>query len=881
MWVERLEVSGFKRLSGTFSFDPELTIVVGPNEAGKSSLGEAFMRSVWGFDRSERRRRADGSRWERCRPWDSRPWRIVAALVDHEGRRLRAEWNFEDHKVRLLDAVTGEDLSSHVDGARGDVRLGIELTGVPFADFRDVCRFDQHTLSQVERSDSLVNALQRAVESAHSDVGVTDADGRLKDFLNLHVGARSDNYSLLGGGPLKRERDERAQLVDAIEAAQLEEAEIAKLAQELRRRELQRAVLVDERTDIERAIRVHELTEARGLASEALRQVELSDQLTDEAADLDVHAAEQAIAGFAVLEQIDAAIVELEQRALAAAPEVDAARARETELSAATSGGSDGSAIDRSRESEVRDGLAQIRRLAAEPTPTIPEVPAPDPLLARYRQTRTELLSLANEATMRWDVARLLLAGVVALASCVIAAVVTPIGLAGLAVAAILIATARVPARVTTLTGRLRDEFGVENVEDLERRAQEEDSLIATANAEADAARNAIKAHNDQLEGLMTKLAEDLDLVGAPTGPVEERAARYIRACDQHAAMQEHAAALSEIRRQLSELTTPDRELVARRVERERALAELRRVLDALGLDSAEPAEARLELDRRISATREATEQRAQVSGARDALGALLGERTLHDVEADVERAQERLDAHIARYPEAQPTPGELPQLRDRMAEVDQRLRDAERSASALHAQIDERESRLPGVPELRERLATLEASIAHRELLLDAVRVAREALAEAARQAHRNFAPHLQRALRRTLPLFTAGRYSDVTIGDDLTMSVVAPETGTAVPADCLSLATQDQIYLVQRLEIAKMLIPASGPVPLLLDEPFAEFDEDREMAAIGLICDEAENRQVVLFTKDPRLVDRVAAVRGTPHTIELQGPASPVVTA
>ena len=64
----------------------------------------------------------------------------------------------------------------------------------------------------------------------------------------------------------------------------------------------------------------------------------------------------------AVLEQIDAAIVELEQRALAAAPEVDAVRARETELSAATSGGSDGSAIDRNRESAVRDGLAQIRR---------------------------------------------------------------------------------------------------------------------------------------------------------------------------------------------------------------------------------------------------------------------------------------------------------------------------------------------------------------------------------------------------------------------------------------------------------------------------------------------------------------------------------------
>jgi uncharacterized protein YhaN len=215
------------------------------------------------------------------------------------------------------------------------------------------------------------------------------------------------------------------------------------------------------------------------------------------------------------------------------------------------------------------------------------------------------------------------------------------------------------------------------------------------------------------------------------------------------------------------------------------------------------------------------------------------------------------------------------------LAEVGERLGEAERTASALHAQIEERESRIPRIPELRERFAALEASIERREVVLDAIRVAREALAEAARQAHRNFAPHLQRALSRTLPLFTAGRYSDVTIRDDLTMSVIAPETGTQVPADCLSLATQDQIYLVQRLEIAKMLIPTSGPVPLLLDEPFAEFDADREAAAIELLCHEAESRQVVVFTKDPRLVDRVAAVRGTPHVIELMGPANQVVAA
>jgi DNA repair exonuclease SbcCD ATPase subunit len=881
VWVERLEITGFKRLSGAFEFDPDLTIVVGPNEAGKSSLGEALMRSVWGFDRAERRRRADGSRWERCRPWDGSQWRVVARLVDHDGRHLRAEWDFNDHRVRLLDAITGEDLSAGIDGARGDILLGAELTGVAYADFREVCCFDQHTLKQVQRSDSLVNALQRAVESVHTDVGVADADARLRDFLKTHVGARSDNYNLLANGPLKQELDEQERVIADIEAAHLDEAEVAKLAQELRRRELQRSVLADERVEVERAILVQDLAEARSVANEALRQLTLSREMPSGSTVVDERTAHRALAAFAVVDRIDATITEAQHRVNTAAPELSSARAHEAELSAAVRPLEHVGKVDRSGETEVREGMAQLRRLTAEPQPTIPAIRAPDPMLARYREIRGELMALASTGTVEWNGTRLIVATVVAAVSIGVAVAVTPVGLAGLVLAGGLIAMARMPQKSGGLADRLRDEFGVEDVNDLERRVREEDSAIATTKAEASAARLAVKARNDGRAELLAKLAQALNAVGAPDAPLEQRAANYLRTCDQYAALQQRAAELSDLRVRLSGMAASERDLAARRDERREALLELHEALADLEISTEDLAEARRDLDRRIAASKKAVKQLAEVSGAREALRALLGERTLDDLQADVARAQEQLDAHMARHPDAQDVDGELTELRDRLAGVDERLNEALRSATWLKAQIQERETRLPNVPELRERLAMLEARIDERQVWLEAIRIAREALSEAARQAHRNFAPHLQRALTRTLPLFTAGRYSDVTIGDDLTMAVVAPETGTQVPADCLSLATQDQIYLVQRLEIGKMLIPASGPVPLLLDEPFAEFDEDRERAAIEIVCREAESRQVVVFTKDPRLVDRIAAVRPAPHVIELQAPTTRVVTA
>jgi len=85
--------------------------------------------------------------------------------------------------------------------------------------------------------------------------------------------------------------------------------------------------------------------------------------------------------------------------------------------------------------------------------------------------------------------------------------------------------------------------------------------------------------------------------------------------------------------------------------------------------------------------------------------------------------------------------------------------------------------------------------------------------------------------------------------------MTLVAPETGRQVPADQLSRGTQDQIFLVQRLELARMLDPSLGAAPLLLDDPFARTDPDRLRLGVELLAEMATDRQIVLFSEDPLL--------------------------
>src|SRR5712691_9935736 len=97
MWIERLDVQGFRGPVGEFEFSPSLNLVVGDNEAGKSTLHEALIRSLFGFSASERRRYRGSSIRDNCRPWDGRPFGLVAGVRDAADRDYRIEWDFAAH----------------------------------------------------------------------------------------------------------------------------------------------------------------------------------------------------------------------------------------------------------------------------------------------------------------------------------------------------------------------------------------------------------------------------------------------------------------------------------------------------------------------------------------------------------------------------------------------------------------------------------------------------------------------------------------------------------------------------------------------------------------------------------------------------------------
>ena len=137
-----------------------------------------------------------------------------------------------------------------------------------------------------------------------------------------------------------------------------------------------------------------------------------------------------------------------------------------------------------------------------------------------------------------------------------------------------------------------------------------------------------------------------------------------------------------------------------------------------------------------------------------------------------------------------------------------------------------------------------------------------------------------LEGRMARDVERITNGRYRRLRVDEGtLTFSVHSPETGGWIDVRRLSQGTLDALYLCARLGIVRQVTSPAAP-PLLLDDPFVTFDDERAMRALALLKDMARDLQVILITTSDRydqLADHVVVL---PEPSERDGP-EPVAPA
>ena len=130
----------------------------------------------------------------------------------------------------------------------------------------------------------------------------------------------------------------------------------------------------------------------------------------------------------------------------------------------------------------------------------------------------------------------------------------------------------------------------------------------------------------------------------------------------------------------------------------------------------------------------------------------------------------------------------------------------------------------------------------------LEAIAEAKERIHALSEEIYQSFAFYLNKETAKILSYITGERYDSLFIDQNLRIFVNTKEK--MLPLEQASTGTIDQLYLSLRLAMAKLLQKERKEyLPLLFDDSFAMYDENRLAAALSFV-NKAYPAQILLFT-------------------------------
>lgn len=124
---------------------------------------------------------------------------------------------------------------------------------------------------------------------------------------------------------------------------------------------------------------------------------------------------------------------------------------------------------------------------------------------------------------------------------------------------------------------------------------------------------------------------------------------------------------------------------------------------------------------------------------------------------------------------------------------------------------------------------------------------VVKQALEDAYEKMKKDVTPRFTNSLSENIAKISNNKYNKVSINDENGM-MVELQSGEYVPAERLSLGTIDQLYLSLRLSMNTEV--SSENMPVILDEAFAYYDDDRLENILKFLAENYKDKQIIILT-------------------------------
>ena len=207
--------------------------------------------------------------------------------------------------------------------------------------------------------------------------------------------------------------------------------------------------------------------------------------------------------------------------------------------------------------------------------------------------------------------------------------------------------------------------------------------------------------------------------------------------------------------------------------------------------------------------------------------------------------------------------------------EIQKEIESVEKNINLLYLKINtleiedkEYNKRLEDLSKVEEELESAREEKEDLEKLNGAYVLAKDCLEKAYNQVKQNISPRFTSNLNKIVSKVSEGRYSNVHLNDNDGIEVEI-ENGSYLPVSRFSIGTIDQMYLSLRLSAIREV--SKEKMPIILDETFAYFDNER-LSSILKYIKSNYNNQVIIFACSNREVECLESLKIDYNLINLE---------
>ena len=156
-------------------------------------------------------------------------------------------------------------------------------------------------------------------------------------------------------------------------------------------------------------------------------------------------------------------------------------------------------------------------------------------------------------------------------------------------------------------------------------------------------------------------------------------------------------------------------------------------------------------------------------------------------------------------------------------------------------------EPKLENLSNLEEKLVDNKNKMLTLKKLNSSMELVKEVLTNSYEKMKKSVTPKFTQELSNTISKITNGKYANIIPNDEQGL-LVELDNGNYEPASKLSVGTIDQLYLSLRLSMVEEL--SEENMPIILDEVFAYYDDERLKNALIFLNEKCKNHQILIFS-------------------------------